>query len=81
MARKQAVDIEIDTLTNSIANIITCEVFETEFNTISKKFINKKDWLFNWELEFLDKQNEVYIMTTVKNNTIHSRIDFFKITR
>ena len=37
MASKKHVDIEIDKLTNSIENVITGEVFETEFNRVSSK--------------------------------------------
>jgi len=32
MARKKHLDIEIDKLTNSIENVITSEVFQTEFS-------------------------------------------------
>ena len=39
MTRKQHVDIEIDKLTNSIVNVISGEVFETEFSKVSKKEI------------------------------------------
>lgn len=70
MARKKHVDIEIDTLTNSIVNAITSEVFETEFSKVASKEIKKKDWLFNWYIELKDKRNEVYKMTTVENKNI-----------
>jgi hypothetical protein len=70
MARKTEVSIEIDKLTNSIENVITGEIFETEFSKVSKKEINKKDWLFNWNTELKDTKNEVYKMTTVENKNI-----------
>jgi hypothetical protein len=70
MGHKKAVDIEIDRLTNSIVNAISGEVFETEFNKVSKKGINKKDWLFDWNKELKDKESEVYKMTTAENKNI-----------
>ncbi|MGB3947307.1 MAG: hypothetical protein WBM13_04955 [Bacteroidia bacterium] len=70
MARKQHVDIEIDKLTNSIENVITGEIFETEFSKVTSKEIKKKDWLFDWHKELKSKQNEVYKMTTVENKHI-----------
>ncbi len=70
MARKNEVNIEIDSLTNSIVNVISGEVFETEFSRVSKKEIRKTDWLFDWQKELKDKHNEVYKMTTVENKHI-----------
>ena len=70
MTRKKGVEIEIDRLTNSIVNVISGEIFETEFQKVVVKEISKKDWLFNWKKELLDKKNEVYKMTTIENTTI-----------
>ncbi len=70
MGRKKGIDIEIDRLTNSIVNVISGEVFETEFNQVSKKEIRKKDWLFDWNKELKYKGNDVYKMTTVENKNI-----------
>ena len=70
MALKKHVDIEIDRLTNSIENAITGEVFQTEFSKVTSKEIKKKDWLFDWNKELKDKNNEVYKMTTVENKHI-----------
>ncbi|HTA62721.1 MAG TPA: hypothetical protein VK835_09710 [Bacteroidia bacterium] len=70
MAHKKHVDIEIDRLTNSIENVITGEVFQTEFSKVTSKEIKKKDWLFDWHKELKDKNNEVYKMTTVENKHI-----------
>ena len=67
MARKKHLDIEIDKLTNSIENVITGEVFQTEFSEVSSKEIKKKEWLFDWHKELKDKNNKVYKMTTVEN--------------
>jgi hypothetical protein len=40
MVQKKHVDIEIDKLTNSIENVITGEVFQTEFCKVTSKEIN-----------------------------------------
>jgi len=70
MSAKKGIDIEIDKLTNSIENVITGEVFETEFNEVSKKEIKKKDWLFDWHKELRESERKVYKMTTVENKDI-----------
>lgn len=71
MTRKKPVDIEIDKLTNSIVNIISGEIFETEFSRVSSsREVKKADWLFDWHKELKDKSNEVYMMTTVENKNI-----------
>lgn len=69
-SRKQAVSVEIDKLTNSIVNVISGEVFETEFSRVTNKEINKRDWLFDWGLELKGRENAVYKMTTVENKNI-----------
>ena len=66
-------DIEIDKLTNSIENISTNEVFDTEIvklNSIDKVQIVKEDWQFDWILELNDKSKSVYKLTTINNPTI-----------
>lgn len=67
---KREVSVEIDKLTNSIVNVISGEVFETEFQKASKKEIKRSDWLFDWHAELRDKNKEVYKMTTVQNKNI-----------
>ncbi len=67
---KKEVFVEIDKLTNSIENVITGEVFETEFSRVTIKEIKKKDWLFDWSAELKDNENQVYKMTTVENKNI-----------
>ena len=70
MGRKKGIDIEIDKLTNSIVNVISNEVFQTEFKEATSKGISKKDWLFDWHKELKNGNNEVYKMTTVENKNI-----------
>jgi hypothetical protein len=68
--RKKEVEIEIDNLTNSIVNIVSGEVFETEFGRVTGKEIKKQDWLFTWHLELKDKNKVICKMTTVENKDI-----------
>jgi len=70
MAKKREISVEIDKLTNSIENVITGEIFATEFNQAVRKEIKKVDWLFDWHKELKDKDNLVYKMTTVENKQI-----------
>ena len=73
MVKKTPLDFEIDKLTNSIENITTGEVFDTEIVRLTEKAlkqIKKNDWQFDWSKEIKDKTKEVYKLTTVNNSTI-----------
>ncbi len=66
-------DFEIDKLTNSIENSLTNEVFDTEITRLfpkDKKQIKKVDWVFEWDKEFKEPENEIYKLTTINNSTI-----------
>lgn len=66
-------DFEVDKLTNSIENILTAEVFDTEIVRLTitdSKQIKKADWQFNWHKELKDETKEVYKLTTANNPTI-----------
>lgn len=66
-------DFEIDKLTNSIENVLTSEVFDTEVVKLTNKDsrqIKKVDWQFNWHKELKDETKEVYKLTTVNNPLI-----------
>lgn len=66
-------DFEIDKLTNSIENVLTSEVFDTEVVRLTNKDsrrIKKVDWQFNWHKELKDETKEVYKLTTVNNLSI-----------
>lgn len=67
---KKEINIEIDKLTNSIVNIISGEIFETEFQLVKKDEIRKSDWLFDWRKELRDKGKLVYKMTTLENKNV-----------
>jgi hypothetical protein len=50
--KKILVSIEIDKLTNSIENLVSGDIFDTDvIQLFSKdtKQINKTDWKFNWQ--------------------------------
>lgn len=68
-----ALDFIIDKLTNSIENIFTSEVFDTEIVRLTAndlKQIARTDWQFKWHQELKDKTKEVFKLTTVNNPTI-----------
>lgn len=67
---KREISVEIDKITNSIENVITGEIVQTEFSKVNVKEIKKKDWLFDWHLELKNKEKVVYKMTTVENKNI-----------
>jgi len=73
MTLETGLEFEIDKLTNSIENLATGEVFDTEILRLSEldsKQIKKLEWQFNWSKELRDKTKEVYKLTTVNNTTI-----------
>ncbi len=66
-------DFEVDKLTNSIENVSTGEVFDTEIGRLTSadsKKIKKTDWQFDWHKELKDETKEVYRLTTINNPTI-----------
>lgn len=70
---KTGLDFEVDKLTNSIENVLTGEVFDTEIvrlTSADSKQIKKADWQFNWNKELKDETKEVYKLTTVNNDAI-----------
>ncbi len=72
-ALKLGLDFEVDKLTNSIENISTGEVFDTNIvmlTEIDSKQIIKSDWQFDWIKELKDKSKAVYKLTTINNPTI-----------
>lgn len=64
------VSIEIDKLTNSIENVISGDVFDTDvIQLLSKdtRQINKADWQFNWQGQLKLTDREVYKLV-IKDN-------------
>ena len=70
----QGVDIKIDELTNSIRNIITGDVFQTEISILTKgdikKITKRNGWQFNWKLELGYPERDVFKLTIVNNQSI-----------
>lgn len=64
----------IDRLTDSILNTISGDSFQTEVATLKKSdlkhILKKKDWNFDWKLEFNDLTKEVYKLSIVNNSDI-----------
>ena len=71
--RNTGLDFIVDKLTNSIENILTGEVFDTEIVRLTRVDTTKiktSEWQFDWHKEFKDKTKETYKLTTVNNPTI-----------
>ncbi|CAN5637985.1 hypothetical protein BH11BAC5_BH11BAC5_01980 [soil metagenome] len=67
------VDIEIDKLTNSIENIVSGDIFDTDiFQLFSKdsKQISKTGWQFNWQEQLKLANRETYKLVIKDNPTI-----------
>jgi len=68
--KKILVDIEIDKLTNSIENIVSGDIFDTDiFQLFSKdnKQITNADWQFNWQEQLKLTNRETYKLV-IKDN-------------
>ena len=77
--RKQStaseLDFEIDELTNSIKNRLTCEEFPTDVSKLSHSDLTllkkeSKKWHFDWSLENKTENRFVRKLTTIDNPTI-----------
>lgn len=73
-SKVNSLDFIVDKLTNSIENVVTGDSFATNISLVSKtdiEKINKKSgWNFNWKIEFLQPQRDVYKLTIVNNQSI-----------
>jgi hypothetical protein len=68
--KRMLVDIEIDKLTNSIENIVSGDIFDTEVFQIFAndiRQIKKSYWQFNWQ-EQLKISNRATFKRVIKNN-------------
>lgn len=74
MKKIKGLDFIIDKLTNSIENVVTGDIFQTEVSLLTKldlKSITKGNgWTFNWKSEISDPAREVYKLTIINNSTI-----------
>nr|NQU89267.1 hypothetical protein [Bacteroidota bacterium] len=68
------INIDIDELSNSIKNIIPGDSFQTDIIRITKSDLKsitkKKGWLFNWKLELMQPERDVFKLTIINNQTI-----------
>ncbi|GAB2831788.1 hypothetical protein GCM10027043_37560 [Ferruginibacter profundus] len=68
---KYHLGIEVDKLTNSIANTISGDSFPTDVHPVAKSDIKnttkKNGWLFNWTTEFKLTDRQVFKLT-IRNN-------------
>lgn len=64
----------IDKLTNSIENVVTGDSFATDIILITandlKTVIKKKNWQFDWRVEFKQPQRDIYKLTIVNNQSV-----------
>lgn len=74
MKKTKGLDFIVDKLTNSIANVVTGDSFQTEISVLTKldlKTIStSKGWTFDWKIEINDPLKEVYKLTIVNNSSI-----------
>src|SRR4051812_27960636 len=76
MKRRQhsGLDFEIDSLTNSIKNVITGDSFSTDIALISKEDLKsvtrKHGWKFEWKEEFTYPERDIYKLTIVNNQSV-----------
>ena len=67
------IDIEIDKLTNSIENIVSGDIFDTDIiQLFSKdtKQINKAEWQFKWQEQLKLTDRQTYKLVIKDNPTI-----------
>ncbi len=73
MAHRRRLDFKVDKLTNSIENIVTGEVFETDVNALlitDLPLLQGGKWQFDWEREIRDNARTVYKLTTKENPSV-----------
>lgn len=72
--QNKGLDFIVDKLTNSIQNVITGDSFLTDISLVSgidlKKVNKKNNWQFDWKLEFMQPQCDVYKLTIVNNQSV-----------
>ena len=85
--KKILVSIEIDKLTNSIENVVSGDIFDTDVIQLFSKDtrqINKTDWQFNWQGQLKLSDREVYklvIIDNLKNSNSKKSIPFYSLLK
>jgi hypothetical protein len=70
---KTYIDVEIDKLTNSIENVVSGDIFDTEVVRLTvkdAKQIKKSDWLFDWSKQLKLTDRETYKLIIANNPNI-----------
>ena len=73
MGKRHQLVFEVDKLTNSIENILTGEVLETEVVRLKPDDahrLKEGDWAFDWSLELQEPRREVFKLTTRENPSV-----------
>ena len=79
----QALDIEIDILSESVVEFLTGRIFKTHVSKASIEYLNKihkkNGWKFNWKKEGKDPNRLVYKMVLDSNKSILLGLISFEI--
>jgi hypothetical protein len=79
----QALDIEIDALTESVVEVSTGEIFKTDVSKVSIDFLKnihkKNGWKFNWKKESKEENRLIYKLVLVENKSILLGLISFEI--
>ncbi len=73
MPKRRRLDFEIDKLTNSIENVRTGEIFETDVLRLGKKdefALRQLKWAFNWTAELEERNREVHALAMKINPAV-----------
>ena len=73
MTKRRKLDFEVDKLTNSIENILTGEIFETQIRKLgSDDLVELRGlkWAFDWAVEFSEPHRKIHALTTKENPSV-----------
>ena len=79
----QALDIEIDALTESVVEVSTGEIFKTDVSKASIEFLKtihkKNGWKFNWKKESKEENRLIYKLVLEEDKSILLGLISFEI--
>lgn len=79
----QALDIEIDILSESVVEVLTGKIFKTHVSKASIEFLNKihkkNGWKFNWKKEGKEQNRLIYKLILEKDKSILLGLISFEI--
>lgn len=79
----QALDIEIDALTESVVEVSTGKIFKTDVPKVSIEFLKtihkKNGWKFNWKKESKEENRLIYKLVLEKDKSILLGLISFEI--